>query len=121
MPIISDMEIIKSAIVYGDLDDAMSAIEGRLKSLEYALKRNPSVKVTEYSTFLNSLRSLLEGSISLEQFKETSGKLTVLQRSMDITGDTSAMMDSLYYTLEYSLDRYNVRYPGYDGKRCDDR
>lgn len=121
MPIISDMEIIKSAIIYGDLDDAMSLVNRKIKSLGYSLKRKPSVKISEYSTFLTSLKELLEGKLSLNQFRGSVDNLQTLKEELDLTGDSSEMMNSLYYLLEYSLDRYNVKFPNYEGKRCDDK
>lgn len=121
MPIISDMEIIKSAIIYGDLDDAMSVIRNRQKSMEYALKRKPTEKNTQYSEFLKVLESLLSGETTLKDFKEKTGKLDTLLDSLDLTGDRENFLKSFYYLLEYSLDRYNVRYPRFDGKRCDDK
>ncbi len=121
MPIISDLEIIKSAIIYGDLDDAMSIIRRRQKSLAFYLKRNPKPKTVLYSKFLESLDSLLKGEINLDTFKERIGNLQGLPELLDMTGDTGEILDSLYYLLEYSLDRYNVKYPYFDGKRCDDK
>lgn len=121
MPIISDMEIIKSAIIYGDLDDAMAVVKGRLKSLSYSLKGKPSRKKSEYSQFLSDLEKLLSGNISLDDFKGATEKLDTLMDSLDITGDRENFLASFYYLLEYSLDRYNIRYPSFDGKRCDDK
>ena len=121
MPILSDIEIIKSAIIYGDLDDAMSVIRGRQKALAYALKKKPTEKVTEYSEFLKELESLLQGKLTLGEFRERTSRLQVLMDYLDITGDRENMLSSFYYLLEYSLDRYNVRYPEFDGKRCDDK
>lgn len=121
MPLISDLEIIKSAIVYGDLDDAMSLIRSRQDSLAYYLKRNPKEKHITYAKFLESLSSLLKGETTLNQFKEAVGNLHGLPELMDLTGDTGEMLDSLFYLLEFSIDRYNIRFPSYDGKRCDDK
>lgn len=121
MPIISDLEIIKSAIIYGDLDDAMSLIRKRKKSLSYEIKARPTEKALQYSRFMDSLEKLLAGEISLKEFKGIAESLDKLAGSLDISGDTSLMLDSLFYLLEYSLDRYNIRFPSYDGKRCDDR
>lgn len=121
MPIISDMEIIKSAIIYGDLDDAMAVITGRQKSLSYTLKKKPTEKATEYSEFLKNLERLLKGEMSLGDFKGSMGKLSKLLDYLDITGDRENFLASFYYLLEYSLDRYNIRFPMYDGKRCDDK
>ncbi|MCL4336836.1 MAG: hypothetical protein M1129_00845 [Candidatus Thermoplasmatota archaeon] len=121
MPLISDLEIIKSAIIYGDLDDAMSVIRKRQESLSYYLKRNPKEKQVTYSKFLKSLESLLKGEINLDTFRNEVGALDSLPELLDMTGDTGEILESLYYLLEYSLDRYDVRYPAYDGKRCDDK
>ncbi len=121
MPIISDLEIIKSAIIYGDLEDAMAVVRGRQKALSRSLKDNPSRKVSEYSQFLGDLEQLLKGNMPLAEFSESASKLTTLLDSLDITGDRENFLASLFYMLEYSLDRYNVRYPSFDGKRCDDR
>lgn len=121
MPILSDMEMIKSAIIYGDLDDAMSLIRRRQRSLSYALKNKPTKKITEYSEFLTALENLLKGELALSDFKVEVDRLPDLMDSLDITGDRDNFLASFYYLLEYSLDRYNVRFPQYDGKRCDDR
>lgn len=121
MPLISDMEIIKSALAFGDLDDAMSLIKRRLESLSYYLKNHPKERQVTYYKFLESLNSLLKGEMSLDGFRESVGNLSGLPELLDITGDPGEIMDSLFYFLEYSIDRYNVRYPSYDGKRCDDK
>lgn len=121
MPILSDIEILKSAIIYGDLDDAMALIRKRKESLSYVQKRKPSQKVIEYSEFLDSLESLLRGEMTLEGFKSTLEGMHTIEALLDISGDETKLLDSLYYLLEYSLDRYNVSYPSYDGKRCDDK
>lgn len=121
MPLISDLEIIKSAIIYGDLDDAMSIIRKRQESLAYYLKRDPKEKQVTYNGFLKSLESLLKGEITLDVFKEKVGSLQGLPELLDITGDPGEILDSLFYLLEYSIDRYNIRFPDYDGKRCDDK
>ncbi len=121
MPIMSDMEIIKSAIIYGDLDDAVSVVKGRQRALSYALKRKPSIKNTEYSEFLQNLENLLQGQITLSQFREKTVVLSAFLDYLDITGDRENLFSSFFYLLEYSLDRYNVRYPQFDAKRCDDK
>ncbi len=121
MPLISDLEIIKSAIIYGDIEDAMSVIRKRQESLSYYIKRNPKEKQITYSKFLKSLESLLRGESNLDAFRNEVTMLHGLPDLLDMTGDAGEVLESFYYMLEYSLDRYDVRYPEYDGKRCDDK
>ena len=121
MPIISDMEIIKSALIYGDIKDAISVIRRRKRSVQLSLKYQKSAKLEALKSFLTSLEDLLKGEISLSDFRKNVSSLANLGSTLDMTGETDEYFESLYYLLELAIDRYDIRYPVYDGKRCDDK
>ncbi|MCL5783209.1 MAG: hypothetical protein M1476_04790 [Candidatus Thermoplasmatota archaeon] len=121
MPIISDMEIIKSALIYGDIRDAFSVISNRKRLVQLSLKYQKSSKMDDFKSFLTSLEDLLKGEISLSDFRKKVSSLPGLGATLDLTGETDEYFESLYYLLELAIDRYDIRYPAYDGKRCDDK
>ncbi|EQB70430.1 MAG: hypothetical protein AMDU1_APLC00058G0027 [Thermoplasmatales archaeon A-plasma] len=120
MSIDSDMEIIKSAIIYGDIGDAEKVIQRRIKNLGIILKRRSRPELQEYLEFLNALDSLLRSRITLEQFKSISGGIHGLENLLERHTGEHGYLPSLFYLLQLSIDRYNVRYPEFDMKRCDD-
>lgn len=120
MQFTSDIEIIKSAILYGDIGDAMSLIDHRLEALRrYESDRNNDKK-QKYAKFLKYLRDVFSGNISVDQFREI-----VESNAYDtwFSQDSSVVkqfLDSFCYFLRISMDRYDVKYPVYDEKRCND-
>jgi hypothetical protein len=114
-----DLEIIKSALLFGDVDDAMERLNKSISGIEYQNRVNREKRNMKELTFLNDLKLLLEGKISLDVFKsriDTSG--IDLDNSKLYGEDT---LQSLYYMLELVIDRYNIKFPSFDGKRCDDK
>jgi hypothetical protein len=116
----SDIEIIKSAILYGDMKDAMFIIDRRISSLNrYKSDRADRTKQS-YAQFLKNLKNVLSGNLTVDEFKGI-----VVSNSLDawFSPDPSLrkeFLDSFSYFLRISMDRYDVRYPKYDEKRCDD-
>ena len=120
MSIDSDMEIIKSAIIYGDIGDAEKVIQRRIRNLGLILKRRSRPELQEYLEFLKALDSLLRSQITLEQFKSISGGIHGLENLLERQTGEHGYLPSLFYLLELAIDRYDVRFPEFDMKRCDD-
>ncbi|MEM0157443.1 MAG: hypothetical protein QXN26_05200 [Thermoplasmataceae archaeon] len=120
MSIDSDMEIIKSAIIYGDIGDAEKVIQGRIRKLGVVLKRRNAPELQAYQDFLKALDSLLRSQMTLEQFKSVSGGIHGLENILERHTGEHGYLPSLFYLLQFSMDRYNVRFPEFDMKRCDD-
>ncbi|MCL4306870.1 MAG: hypothetical protein M1302_01165 [Candidatus Thermoplasmatota archaeon] len=120
MSIDSDMEIIKSAIIYGDIGDAEKVIQRRIRNLGIILKRRSRPELQGYLEFLKALDSLLRSQITLEQFKSISGGIHGLENLLERQTGEHGYLPSLFYLLELAIDRYDVRFPEFDMKRCDD-
>ena len=103
MSIDSDMEIIKSAIIYGDIGDAEKVIQRRIKNLGIILKRRSRPELQEYLEFLNALDSLLRSRITLEQFKSISGGIHGLENLLERHTGEHGYLPSLFYLLELSI------------------
>ena len=116
-----DMEIIKSALLAGEPDDAVSRIESSLKKIRNIQRMTKTDKYSKYYEFLENLLSLLRGEKSLDEFREYTTSDGVLDTLFDRSSESKDYLGSLLYFLEYSIDRYNIRFPEYDGKRCDDK
>ncbi len=120
MNIDSDMEIIKSALIYGDMDDAENIIQKRIVEMKFLLKRHKNQIYQSYLSFLQALDSLLRVQIDLESFKQQVGNIHGIENLLEGNAGEHGYLSSLFYLLQLSMDRYNVAYPKYDMKRCDD-
>lgn len=116
-----DMEIVKSAILFGDVDDAYSRIKKSMERIEIYKRMTKSTKYDSYFHFLELLSELVKGSITIGDFKEKVSKIPSVDTMFDKSEEAESYLSSLMYFLEYCIDRYNIRYPSFDGKRCDDR
>ena len=119
MGIDSNLEVIKSALIYGDVDDAMRLITRRKANLQRSVKKG-NVLAQKYLDLFDSLEKLLKGQMSLEQFKDAVGKIEGLENLLEDSTGEEGYLSSLFYLLQLSIDRYNIVYPSYDMKRCDD-
>lgn len=113
------MEIIKSALLFGDVDDAMERLDKSISNIEYRNRINQDKRNMKELMFLNDLRLLLEGKITLKDFKSKVDALGIDFDNSKLYGEDT--FQSLYYMLELVIDRYNIKYPSFDGKRCDDK
>ena len=114
-----DMEIIKSALLFGDVDDAMERLNKSIKKIEYQNRVTREKRNMKELTFLGDLKLLLEGRISLDDFKSMVDASGIDMDNSRLYGEDT--LKSLYYMLELVIDRYNIKYPSFDGKRCDDK
>jgi hypothetical protein len=58
--------------------------------------------------------------VFLDALKNHTEPEEVKQKVMDIQGDEEEKL-AIYLRFLYSVNRYDVSYPKYDSKRCDDR
>jgi hypothetical protein len=114
-----DMEIIKSALLFGDLDDAMERLNKSINRIEFQNRVTREKRNTKELAFLEDLKLLLEGKITLDDFKSRVNATGIDMDNSKIYGEDT--LQSLYYMLELVIDRYNIKFPYFDGKRCDDK
>ncbi|HLH86060.1 MAG TPA: hypothetical protein VKU79_04270 [Thermoplasmataceae archaeon] len=120
MTIESDIEMIRSALLYGDADDAYRMITEAYERTRISLRYRATERLSSYNSFLQRLRDVLEGRLSIDGFRaylEHGGVMGKLYRMPD---EDRRIMEGFLYQVELSLDRYNIRYPRFDMKRCGD-
>ncbi|MHB8361804.1 MAG: hypothetical protein ACYDAO_03735 [Thermoplasmataceae archaeon] len=111
---IVDIEIIKSALLFGEPSDAVKRIESRKKSIEKHVRMGGK-KYPEYLKFLQLLEDYLKGVISIDKLRDF-----LRAEILFPIEEYDSFVESFVYYCEYCRDRYNLRYPDFDGKRCDD-
>lgn len=119
---LSDLEIIRSSLIYGEPSIAMDLIERKTKKLKYIVRvsRKPRDDIRDHMAMLECFRQVINGEITVDEFKEQISRIPSFMKVLSPDQDISAL-ENLSYTVQLSLDRYNIRYPEYDSKRCDDR
>jgi hypothetical protein len=110
-----DLELIESAVLSGEVDDAMNLIRKRKKSLPGIINAYKSEK------FRSHLKVILGIEGYLEDRETFDSMLSILETNFvyDVD-DREGFISNFTYHLYYSKDRYNVRFPHFEGKRCDD-
>lgn len=116
-----DVEVIKSALLAGEADDAESWIRGAMRKIEIYRKVTKSDRYDPRYSFLEELQKCLSGEISVSEMKEAVEKIPGIRGTFVPEDEFDSFLDSFMYYLQYSVDRYNIKLPGFDGKRCDDR
>ncbi len=110
------MDIIRSALMAGEVDDAFKVIWNAINRIQYIKDTAKTDKYDVYLAFLNNLLEVIRGhkeAKSIELFVEQNPDL---EKLID-----PSFLEGFPYFLAYAMDRYNVRFPYFDGKRCDDR
>lgn len=105
------IEIFKMAMVNGDVNNAYRVVE---KNMKLYAKRG--LKIRE--EFMQYLIEAMKGNITPEELYKiySDEKYNIFPYVRDYKGYVYSMVD----TIMYSINRYNIRYPAFDGKRCDD-
>ncbi|MGC8608384.1 MAG: hypothetical protein ACP5UV_00760 [Thermoplasmata archaeon] len=111
-----NMDVIRSALLTGEIDDAFRVIWNAISRIQYLKSVNNTDKYDLYLAFLNRLLEIIKGQ------KKPSSIDDFIKQNPDL----SKMIDPSFlvgfpYFLAYTMDRYDVRFPYFDGKRCDDR
>ncbi len=110
------MDVIRSALMAGEIDDAFKVIWNAINRIQYIKDTTNTNKYDVYLAFLNNLLEVIRGH------KEAKSIDLFIDQNPDIKKliDPS-FLEGFPYFLAYATDRYNVRFPYFDGKRCDDR
>ncbi len=112
----TELEIIRNGLLSGDLDDAVSRLK---KDIAETSSRQDEAGKLANSAF-RQIEETLEGKAKPDNFL----KGMTERQSFILFSDrreTEEILKLYRYVLWYSIDRYNVRYPKYDGKRCGDK
>lgn len=120
MNVLTDLEIIRSAVLSGEVDDAWSRIKKRTGKYKFKFSLTHNEKYKVAADFLTQFGSILSGNApvdSLTGMAASIGKCGFSQFGEDAA--TEYLSNMVYY-LRIMLDRYNVRMPAFDPKRCGD-
>ena len=122
MSMLSDFEVINSALIYGEPSVAVDLIERKTRELRNLrrMSGNPKGKYDDHIDLLELYGSAIRGEISVDEFSVKLERIPNLRNMLEVENLDFAISSISYY-LRLSLDRYNIRYPEYDSKRCDDR
>ncbi|MCL4315052.1 MAG: hypothetical protein M1454_04935 [Candidatus Thermoplasmatota archaeon] len=111
----TEMEIVRCGLLSGEIEDAASRLRRDIDITSKSDKERYILMNRAFNQIMEVLRNQRKPADFLAD-------LTARERFI-LFSDLREIDDylSFYrYNLYYSLDRYNVRYPVYDGKRCDD-
>lgn len=120
MNVITDLEIVRSALMFGEIDDAESRIGRKILSYSTAFA---ATKKQKYEAALNLLRRLddilrgKEPCHSILEFAGQMGKAGFPQIGPD---EASEYLENMVYYLKIMTDRYNIKFPDFNAKRCSD-
>ncbi|WP_337860064.1 hypothetical protein [Ferroplasma sp.] len=105
------IEIFKMSVVNGDVNNAYSIVDKNMK-----LYKKKGLKNKE--EFMQYLINTLKGEIDPEDLYKiySDDKYNIFPFIRDYKEYIFALVD----IIKYSMNRYNIKYPEFDGKRCDD-
>jgi hypothetical protein len=110
-----DLEVIDSAVLSGEIDDSMNLIVKQLEKVQHQYNLTKNEKWRSHSKVLLAIQEYLEGKSNINAVRE------ILENNFVYDVDEKmAFIDNFTYHLFYSVDRYNVRFPQFNGKRCGD-
>jgi hypothetical protein len=120
MNILADLEIIRSALLSGEISDAWSRIRKQAEKYRfaYSITHNERYKIAE--ELLTNIGNILSGKGSVESLVDMApiiGNCGFLEFDFDTAKEYLA---NLVFYMRIMLDRYNVKMPAYDAKRCGD-
>ncbi|EQB74095.1 MAG: hypothetical protein AMDU4_FER2C00028G0002 [Ferroplasma sp. Type II] len=105
------IEIFKASVVNGDVNGAYSILEKNMKL--YAKKG-----LKEREEFMQYLLNAMKGEITPEDLYKiySDEKYNIFPYIRNYKGYIFSLVD----TLKYAINRYNIKYPEFDAKRCND-
>jgi hypothetical protein len=121
MSMVSDFEVINSALMYGEPGVSMKLIERKLMELR-RLKRISDSNGHRFDSHISMLElysQVIKGKLTVEDFSRRFKEIKDIQPKLEID-DLDFAVETISYYLQLSMDRYSIRYPEYDSKRCDD-
>jgi hypothetical protein len=105
------IEIFKMSIINGDVNNAYKIVERNMKRYE---KKGNTVE----KEFMEYLIKGMNGELSYDNIYSVlvDDKYNIFPYIKDYKGYIFALIDA----MRYSINRYNIKYPDFDAKRCDD-
>lgn len=116
-----DVEIIKSSLLAGEVDDTVAWIKGAMDRIVVYRRVTKKDKYDARYRFLEALMDYLEGKLGSSSFREAVNRIPDIRSAFVPVEEYKDFMDSFTYYVQLAVDRYNIRYPDFDGKRCDDK
>ncbi|MCL4346028.1 MAG: hypothetical protein M1375_02190 [Candidatus Thermoplasmatota archaeon] len=110
-----DIEVIRSSLLSGEIDDTVNFIKSRMKKYARIFNINRNNRFEKHLEILAEMIKVLEGKETTDEFRAR-----LLSDYIYNEDDREAFVESLIYTFDYCIDRYNIKWPSFDGKRCDD-
>ncbi|MHB1439855.1 MAG: hypothetical protein ACYCWK_03910 [Cuniculiplasma sp.] len=110
-----DLEVIDSAVLSGEIDDAVKLIRRKEKSLELSVNVSKNERSRGHLRVLNAILDFLEGKITIENVRKVMNENFVYD-----VDDRQGFIENFLYHLYYAADRYDVKFPDFNGKRCGD-
>lgn len=116
-----DVEVIRSSMLAGEVDDAVAWIEKAIRNSEIYEKVTGKKKLVPRVSFLREVRRYLAGESSIAELREAIEKIPLIRSSVVEPDNFGEFLDNFLYIIQFAADRYNVKYPDFVGKRCDDK
>lgn len=110
-----DLELIESAVLSGEIDDAMNLIRKKEKILSNSINITRNEKTRSHLKVLEAIDNYLQGKSSVDNL----GKIISENFVYDVD-DKNGFIKNFIYQIYYAVDRYNVKFPEFNGKRCGD-
>lgn len=118
MNVTGDFEIIRASLLVGDIRDVMRKVRSAKKHADSRFSESSRKKYASYSSFLDILSEVLSGKNDISVLRSAMKKGEFI--SLLKVPDAEKYTETFLFFLEYAIDRYNIRYPEYDEKRCND-
>ena len=115
-----DIEQIRTYMLMGDVKLAVGWLEKRLKKARFLLMATKKPIYEDFQDVYGILLELVKGKI-------TGGAAIPKLLDPKYSGmfgnveDVESYLKNLSFYVQYSVDRYDVDYPGFDQKRCGDQ
>ncbi|MCL4350002.1 MAG: hypothetical protein M1414_06980 [Candidatus Thermoplasmatota archaeon] len=112
-----DLYVIESALLSGEVDDAVKLIEKKCNIYKNPASGKNGEKIRKHVKVMEAVMESLKNSIGIEEF------MKIMNDNYSYStedGNSEKFIQSFSYMVFYSIDRYNIHYPAYDGKRCGD-
>ncbi len=120
MNILTDLEIIRSAVLFGEIDDATSRITKREAKYRFSYSISHKEKYRAAADLLSKIRNILSGDAPIESIVEFASIIGSYGFSQFEADAAMEYLSNLAYYLKITMDRYNVKLPVFDPKRCGD-
>ncbi len=120
MNLLTDLEIIRSALLSGEIDDAVSRVDNRVKRYQSLYFLTKNMKYSVASDILSTILEVLKGKAPPDSVIKISDEVGDSMYTQFNIADSKEYFKNLVYYLQLMLDRYNIKYPVYDAKRCGD-